>query len=81
MTEEEIIREGEKAYKTEKRKGNVFDANTAVAFKLGWDAAVKLFSIAVVSVSFCDCEKPRVQVGRKSRDMHCATCWKPINEH
>lgn len=48
MTDEQIRQEGEKAYKIEKEAGNILDVNSAVAFKLGWDAAVKLFRQADV---------------------------------
>ena len=54
MTQEEINIAGEKAYKIEKDKGNITDINSAVAFKLGWEAALKLFAIHTVSnCNFC----------------------------
>ena len=54
MTDERIRQEGEKAYKIEREAGNILDVNSAVAFKLGWDAAVKLLRQPPVINSACD---------------------------
>lgn len=58
ISEEQIRQEGEKAYKSEREAGNILDVNSAVAFKLGWDAAVKLLQQPPVSDSVkCDYRK------------------------